>query len=162
MLIKAVEGGDQLQFDFRLCLQNEHICEFRFHIKAAMCGIVHEAEQVWISCDALNRFIEELRQLHSSLQGKASVQSVDDDFGLHIESVGQRGYLLVRASFRFVTEFQNYKAENHFQGNVFIEPANLSDWLSELATVFTERTPSTDFLGNWNTSLPLPNRLRKP
>ena len=162
MLI-GTETTDYLSINFALCYEIEDICDFEFKIKAKIDVFTYENNEIWISGDALGKFIKDLEKLNFSLKGKAEVGSKDDHFRLSIETNGASGYLLIRVYIRYETGtyFRLHSTYNIFDGGFFVEPANLSQWLDELRKVFVEKKPSTDFLGNWNTSLPIPERLRR-
>ena len=158
----GTETKDYLSINFGLCYEIEDICDFRFKVGVRVDVFTYENNEVWISHDELAKFIEDLQKLNSLMQGKAEVRSEDDNFQFSIESYGNHGYLLVRAFIRYETEcyFQLHSTYNTFDGGFFVEPAHLSEWLAELIKIVTEKEPSTDFLGNWNTTLPIPKRLR--
>jgi hypothetical protein len=158
----GIETEDHVSINFRICYEIEDICTFNFGIIAKIDVFTYENDEVWISHKALERFIKDLEKLNSSLREKAEVSSQDENLRLSIETYGHHGYLLVRIFIRYQTKtyFQLHSTYNIFEGGFFVEPANLSNWLTEFKRIFIEKEPSTDFLGEWNTTLPIPERLK--
>lgn len=162
MLLKP-DKSDYISMDFVLCYQIEDICDFQFKVNAQLDAFTYEKNDLWFSLDAIQKFITNLEELRTSRVGKAELVSEENHFFLKIEPHGKNGYLLIRAVIHYQSPqyFGLHSTINTFDGGFFIEPAKLPEWIDELTDIITKREPSTDFLGNWNTSLPLPEWAKK-
>jgi hypothetical protein len=154
---------ESIKLDFVLCYEIEDLCEFWFGVTIDMLNFKYENNEVWITQDALNKFVTELESLNEVLSGKAEFESRDKDFLLSLEAIGSYGYLLLRTKVNYHSPqyYRFHPITNSFDGGLIIEPAKLPNWIDELNDIMTKREPKTDFLGNFNTNLPLPKRFRK-
>jgi hypothetical protein len=93
--------------------------------------------RIWVEEESFGHFIQDLRELNRTLEGKALLNATDDCFHLSIERYNRYGYLLVNTTIRYQTRehFENKPIEHCFQGGFMVEPANLTEWFAMTNTM---------------------------
>jgi hypothetical protein len=150
---------DELTLEFDHAFVVDTVCyAFNFKLSVNINGF-RKTEEVAVSNDVYAEFVRQLTSLDETLTGRAHMDSAGcitskpEHFAFTIEPYAKRGYLVVRVRIT-LSEL------NSFTGGLIVEPANLSDWTREFSGILERKEPAIDFYGNWNTQLPLPQRLR--